>query len=97
VLHGNRTYLLMDDDGQILEATRSRPASTIPASGRSIPGCAMSGRVTYLSATDKEALAAFQLCCKLEGIIPRSSRRMRWRKWSMKLAPRTKLRGTTCW
>jgi tryptophan synthase beta chain len=38
VLHGNRTYLLQDGDGQILEAIRSRPASTIPASGRSIPG-----------------------------------------------------------
>ena len=49
---------------------RSRPASTIPASGRSTPGCTTSGRVEFLSATDDEALAAFQLCCKLEGIIP---------------------------
>jgi tryptophan synthase beta subunit len=38
VLHGNRTYLLQDEDGQIKKAIRSRPASTIPASGRSIPG-----------------------------------------------------------
>jgi tryptophan synthase beta chain len=42
VLHGNRTYLLQDEDGQILEGTRSRPASTIPASARSIPGCTTS-------------------------------------------------------
>ena len=49
---------------------RSRPASTIPASARSIPGCTTIGRVTYLSATDQEALDAFQLCSKLEGIIP---------------------------
>ena len=51
-------------------AIRSPPASTIPASAPSTPGCSDIGRVTYLSATDKEALDAFQLCCKLEGIIP---------------------------
>ena len=51
-------------------ATRSRPASTIPASGRSMPGCNDVGRVTYLSATDKEALAAFQLCSTARGHHP---------------------------
>ncbi|WP_431272413.1 tryptophan synthase subunit beta [Dankookia sp. P2] len=49
---------------------RSARVSTIPASGRSIPGCTKLGRVQYVGATDDEALAAFQLCSKLEGIIP---------------------------
>ena len=52
------------------KATRSPPASTIPASAPSTPGCKDTGRVTYVSATDKEALDAFQLCTQLEGIIP---------------------------
>ena len=49
---------------------RSRRASTIPASARSTPGSHDLGRIKFLSATDKEALAAFQLCSRLEGIIP---------------------------
>jgi tryptophan synthase beta chain len=54
VLHGNRTYLLQDEDGQILEGTRSRPGSTIPASGRSMRGCTISaGRNTSRSPTPR--------------------------------------------
>jgi tryptophan synthase beta chain len=70
VLHGNRTYLLQDQHGQILEVIRSAPGWTTRASGRSIPGCTSWGRVQYVNATDDEAIAAFQLCSRLEGIIP---------------------------
>jgi tryptophan synthase beta chain len=70
VLHGNRTYLLMDDDGQILEGHSISAGLDYPGIGPEHAWLKESGRVTYLSATDKEALDAFQLCCKLEGIIP---------------------------
>ena len=49
---------------------RSRPGSIIPASGPSIPGCTISGGSSTSSITDQEALDAFQLCSRLEGIIP---------------------------
>ena len=55
-----------DDRGRI----RSPPASTIPASARSIPGCKNIGRVEYVAATDEEALAAFQLCSQARGHHP---------------------------
>jgi tryptophan synthase beta chain len=70
VLHGNRTYLLMDDDGQILEGHSISAGLDYPGIGPEHSWLHETGRVTYLSATDKEALAAFQLCSKLEGIIP---------------------------
>jgi tryptophan synthase beta chain len=70
VLHGNRTYLLMDDDGQIKEAHSISAGLDYPGIGPEHSWLSDSGRVTYLSATDEEALTAFQLCCKLEGIIP---------------------------
>src|SRR6201984_3098661 len=70
VLHGNRTYLLMDDDGQIQEAHSISAGLDYPGIGPEHSWLNDVGRVTYLSATDEEALAAFQLCCKLEGIIP---------------------------
>ena len=70
VLHGNRTYLLMDDDGQISEGHSISAGLDYPGIGPEHSWLKETGRVTYLSATDKEALAAFQLCCKLEGIIP---------------------------
>ncbi|MBV8754291.1 MAG: tryptophan synthase subunit beta [Hyphomicrobiales bacterium] len=70
VLHGNRTYLLMDDDGQIKEAHSISAGLDYPGIGPEHSWLNDSGRVTYLSATDEEALTAFQLCCKLEGIIP---------------------------
>ncbi|MGB7245166.1 MAG: tryptophan synthase subunit beta [Methylovirgula sp.] len=70
VLHGNRTYLLMDDDGQIEEGHSISAGLDYPGIGPEHSWLKETGRVTYLSATDVEALAAFQLCAKLEGIIP---------------------------
>jgi tryptophan synthase beta chain len=70
VLHGNRTYLLMDDDGQIQEAHSISAGLDYPGIGPEHSWLSDLGRVKYLSATDAEALNAFQLCCKLEGIIP---------------------------
>ena len=70
VLHGNRTYLLQDDDGQILEGHSISAGLDYPGVGPEHSWLHDVGRVTYLSATDKEALDAFQLCSKLEGIIP---------------------------
>jgi tryptophan synthase beta chain len=70
VLHGNRTYLLMDDDGQIKEAHSISAGLDYPGIGPEHSWLNDVGRVTYLSATDDEALAAFQLCSRLEGIIP---------------------------
>jgi tryptophan synthase beta chain len=70
VLHGNRTYLLMDDDGQIQDAHSISAGLDYPGIGPEHSWLHQSGRVTYLSATDKEALDAFQLLTRLEGIIP---------------------------
>jgi tryptophan synthase beta chain len=70
VLHGNRTYLLMDDDGQINEAHSISAGLDYPGIGPEHAWLNDIKRVKYLSATDEEALAAFQLCSRLEGIIP---------------------------
>ncbi len=70
VLHGNRTYLLQDDDGQILEGHSISAGLDYPGVGPEHAWLHDVGRVTYLSATDEEALNAFQLLSKLEGIIP---------------------------
>ncbi|CEJ09811.1 Tryptophan synthase beta chain [bacterium YEK0313] len=70
VLHGNRTYLLMDEDGQIQEAHSISAGLDYPGIGPEHAWLNDTGRVTYLSATDEEALAAFQLLSKIEGIIP---------------------------
>ncbi|MBS3022472.1 tryptophan synthase subunit beta [Acidiphilium multivorum] len=70
VLHGNRTYLLQDDDGQILEAHSISAGLDYPGIGPEHSYLHDIGRVEYVSATDDEALAAFQLCCRTEGIIP---------------------------
>ncbi|MCB1392130.1 MULTISPECIES: tryptophan synthase subunit beta [unclassified Nitrobacter] len=70
VLHGNRTYLLMDDDGQIQDAHSISAGLDYPGIGPEHSWLHETGRVTYLSATDEEALAAFQLLTRLEGIIP---------------------------
>jgi tryptophan synthase beta chain len=70
VLHGNRTYLLMDSDGQIAEAHSISAGLDYPGIGPEHAWLNDMGRVKFLSATDDEAVAAFQLCSKLEGIIP---------------------------
>ncbi|MEM9780910.1 MAG: tryptophan synthase subunit beta [Pseudomonadota bacterium] len=70
VLHGNRTYLLQDDDGQILEGHSISAGLDYPGIGPEHAWLHDIGRVEYVSVTDDEALAAFQLCCRTEGIIP---------------------------
>jgi tryptophan synthase beta chain len=70
VLHGNLTYLLQDDDGQITEAHSISAGLDYPGIGPEHSWLHDVGRATYLTATDEEALDAFQLCSKLEGIIP---------------------------
>ena len=70
VLHGNRTYLLQDEDGQIDEAHSISAGLDYPGIGPEHSWLKDVGRVEYVSATDDEALEAFQLCSKLEGIIP---------------------------
>ncbi|CAH1661528.1 tryptophan synthase subunit beta [Hyphomicrobiales bacterium] len=70
VLHGNRTFLLMDDDGQIKDAHSISAGLDYPGIGPEHSWLHDVGRVKYLSATDEEALEAFQLISRLEGIIP---------------------------
>jgi tryptophan synthase beta chain len=70
VLHGNRTYLLMNGDGQIDEAHSISAGLDYPGIGPEHAWLNDMGRVKFLSATDDEAVAAFQLCSRLEGIIP---------------------------
>ncbi|MFL2655950.1 MAG: tryptophan synthase subunit beta [Alphaproteobacteria bacterium] len=70
VLHGNRTYLLQDDDGQILDAHSISAGLDYPGIGPEHSWLWESGRVDYVSVTDGEALEAFKLCSQLEGIIP---------------------------
>jgi tryptophan synthase beta chain len=70
VLHGNRTYLLQSDDGQINDAHSISAGLDYPGIGPEHAWLHEIGRVEYVSATDREALDAFQLCARLEGIIP---------------------------
>jgi tryptophan synthase beta chain len=70
VLHGNKTYLLQDGDGQITDAHSISAGLDYPGIGPEHAWLHDVGRAQYLSATDDEALAAFQQCAELEGIIP---------------------------
>ena len=70
VLHGNRTYLLQDEDGQIAEAHSISAGLDYPGIGPEHSWLHDIGRVTYEGVTDTQALDAFQLCCRVEGIIP---------------------------
>jgi tryptophan synthase beta chain len=70
VLHGNRTYLLQDEDGQITEGHSISAGLDYPGIGPEHAYLRDTGRVEYVSATDTEALEAFQLITRLEGIIP---------------------------
>ncbi|MEK9831698.1 MAG: tryptophan synthase subunit beta [Alphaproteobacteria bacterium] len=70
VLHGNRTFLLQDDDGQIIDAHSISAGLDYPGIGPEHAWLHDLGRVEYVSVTDREALDAFQLCSRLEGIIP---------------------------
>ena len=70
VLHGNKTYLLQDADGQITEAHSISAGLDYPGIGPEHAWLHDTGRVDYVSATDEEALEAFKLCARLEGILP---------------------------
>ncbi|HSV04761.1 MAG TPA: tryptophan synthase subunit beta [Phenylobacterium sp.] len=70
VLHGNRTYLLQDAEGQITEAHSISAGLDYPGIGPEHAWLHDVGRATYLTATDAETLEAFRLCAELEGIIP---------------------------
>jgi tryptophan synthase beta chain len=70
VLHGNRTYLLQDDDGQILPTHSISAGLDYPGVGPEHAWLKDTGRAEYVGATDAEALRAFHECCRIEGIIP---------------------------
>ena len=70
ILHGNRTYLLQDEHGQIIDAHSISAGLDYPGIGPEHSFLHETGRAEYRTATDKEALEAFQLCTRLEGIIP---------------------------
>ena len=70
VLHGNRTYLLQDENGQICEAHSVSAGLDYPGVGPEHAALKDSGRAQYVSVTDGEALQAFHDCCRIEGIIP---------------------------
>ena len=86
VLHGNRTYLLQNEDGQILEGHSISAGLDYPGVGPEHSWLKETGRVTYVAVTDKEALEAFQLCTRLEGIIP-ALEPAHALAWVCKLAP----------
>jgi tryptophan synthase beta chain len=69
-LHGNRTYLLQNEDGQILEGHSVSAGLDYPGVGPEHSWLKDSGRVDYVPILDDEALEAFQLCTRVEGIIP---------------------------
>jgi len=87
VLHGNRTYLLQDDNGQIIETHSISAGLDYPGVGPEHAWLKDSGRAEYVAATDDEALEAFHKLCRLEGIIPalESSHAL---AYAAKLAPR---------
>jgi tryptophan synthase beta chain len=70
ILHGNRTYLLQNADGQIIDAHSISAGLDYPGIGPEHAFLHETGRAEYRTCTDKEALDAFQLCTRLEGIIP---------------------------
>jgi tryptophan synthase beta chain len=89
VLHGNRTYLMQDDNGQIIETHSISAGLDYPGVGPEHAWLKDSGRAEYVAVTDEEALAAFHYLCRLEGIIPalESSHAL---AYAAKMAPRMK-------
>ena len=87
VLHGNRTYLLQDADGQILEGHSISAGLDYPGVGPEHAWLKDTGRVSYVSIADKEALDALQFCTRMEGIIP-ALEPSHALAWVMKLAPK---------
>ena len=94
VLHGNRTYLLQDDDGQIKDAYSISAGLDYPGIGPEHSWLHETGRVQYVSVTDDEALEAFKLCTKVEVSFRRSSRPM---PSHMSSRSRRNCRRITCW
>ena len=86
VLHGNRTYLLQDEDGQIIDTCSVSAGLDYPGVGPEHAWLKDCGRATYVGIDDGEALAAFHDCCRIEGIIPalESSHAL---AYAVKLAP----------
>ena len=82
MLHGNRTYLLQDGDGQIKEGHSISAGLDYPGIGPEHSWLKDTGRVEYVPIMDREALEAFQLLTRLEGIIPALEPAMRWPKSS---------------
>jgi tryptophan synthase beta chain len=70
VLHGNRTYLLQDQNGQVIETHSVSAGLDYPGVGPEHAWLKDSGRASYVSITDDEAIEAFHVCCRIEGIIP---------------------------
>ncbi|MCE9582775.1 MAG: tryptophan synthase subunit beta, partial [Planctomycetes bacterium] len=70
VLHGSRSYLLQDDDGQVIGTHSISAGLDYPGVGPEHSFLRDSGRATYAAVTDEQALDAFRECCRLEGIIP---------------------------
>jgi len=70
VLHGNRTYVLQDANGQVIDTHSISAGLDYPGVGPEHAWLMDSGRATYVGVTDEEALAAFHHCCRIEGIIP---------------------------
>jgi tryptophan synthase beta chain len=70
ILHGSRSYLLQDDDGQVIEPHSISAGLDYPGVGPEHSWLKDEGRVQYVPVTDAEALAAFRLCSELEGILP---------------------------
>jgi tryptophan synthase beta chain len=70
VLHGNRTYLLQDENGQVIETHSVSAGLDYPGVGPEHAWLKDSGRAEYVTITDDEALKAFHDCCRIEGIIP---------------------------
>ena len=70
VLHGNRTYLMQDENGQIIETHSVSAGLDYPGVGPEHAWLKDTGRAQYVDATDEEALQAFHDCCRIEGIIP---------------------------
>ena len=87
VLHGNRTYLMQDENGQIIETHSISAGLDYPGVGPEHAWLKDSGRAEYVAVTDDEALAAFHQLCRLEGIIPalESSHAL---AYAAKMAPR---------
>jgi tryptophan synthase beta chain len=70
ILHGNRTYLLQDENGQVTETHSVSAGLDYPGVGPEHAWLKDSARAQYVSVTDEEAIAAFHTCCRIEGIIP---------------------------